>query len=310
LKPQLDQLDPIWPAAQALAISNQPASERLVALDVLARARPDLTEAIVPDLLAVNQPIVIQSAAARAVARAGRVSIGTKALSLWNNLALGTRRELLASLAGSPVVAESVIGALEQKIIAPSELDAPTRDALNRLSNPALRSRASAILAQFAPPQRSAALARYQGALKLVGDGRRGVAVFDKNCQTCHQHQGRGYKVGPDLSGIAGRAPDALLVDILDPNREVAPDFVTLVVATRRGQIVSGLLAEESATSLKLRHANGVEETLLRSEIDEIRSTAQSLMPEGLEQNLSLQDLADLIAFLRQGDRAPQRPGR
>ena len=133
-----------------------------------------------------------------------------------------------------------------------------------------------------------------------------GAALFDKHCQTCHQHQGRGHKVGPDLSGIAGRAPEALLVDILDPNREVPPDYLTLIVATRRGQLLSGLLAEESATTLKLRHADAVEETLLRSEIEDIRSTAQSLMPEGLEQNLSLQDVADLIAFLRQGDRAPR----
>ena len=81
---------------------------------------------------------------------------------------------------------------------------------------------------------------------------------------------------------------------------------MTLAVATRRGQVLSGLLAEESATTLKLRRADGVEETLLRSEIDEIRSTGQSLMPEGLEQTLSLQEMADLIAFLRQGDRVPQ----
>ena len=199
-----------------------------------------------------------------------------------------------------------MIQALERQTIAPSELDAATREALNRLSSPSLRSRASAILARFAPPQRSAALARYQDALKLDSDERRGAALFDKHCQTCHQHQGRGHKVGPDLSGIAGRAPEALLVDILDPNREVAPDYLTLIVATRRGQLLSGLLAEESATTLKLRRADAVEETLLRSEIEEIRSTAQSLMPEGLEQNLSLQDMADLIAFLRQGDRAPQ----
>ena len=304
LKPQLERLATLWPPAQALAVSNQPVAERLVALEVLSRGRPDLAEEIVPDLLAVNQPVAIQAAAARAVARAGRLSLGTKALAHWNDLGLGTRRELLAALAGSQVLAECVIQALERQTIVPGELDAATREALNRLSSPSLRSRASAILARFAPPQRSAALARYQDALKLDSDERRGAALFDKHCHTCHQRQGRGQKVGPDLSGIAGRAPEALLVDILDPNREVPPDYLTLVVATRRGQVLSGLLAEESATTLKLRHADAVEETLLRSEIDEIRSTAQSLMPEGLEQNLNLQDMADLIAFLRQGDQA------
>ena len=143
-------------------------------------------------------------------------------------------------------------------------------------------------------------LARYQAALQARADDRRGAAVFAKNCQTCHQHQGQGHRVGPDLSGIAGRAPDALLSDILDPNRDVAPDYVDALARHPRGQVVSGLLAEETATTLKLRRAEGVEETLLRSEIDELRSTGQSLMPEGLEQTISLQEMADLIAFLRQ----------
>ena len=130
---------------------------------------------------------------------------------------------------------------------------------------------------------------------------KRGTSVFAKNCQTCHQHQGQGHRVGPDLSGIAGRAPEALLSDIVDPNKEIAPDFATLSVATRRGLTFAGLLAEETATTLKLRRAEGVEDTLLRSEIDELRTTGQSLMPEGLEQNINLQEMADLIAFLREG---------
>jgi putative heme-binding domain-containing protein len=97
------------------------------------------------------------------------------------------------------------------------------------------------------------------------------------------------------------------LTDILDPNREVAPDFATLAVGNRRGQVFSGLLAEETATTLKLRRAEGIEDTLLRSEIEEIRSTGLSLMPEGLEQSISLQEMADLIAFLRQNNAVGRR---
>jgi putative heme-binding domain-containing protein len=176
-----------------------------------------------------------------------------------------------------------------------------SREALGRLSDGELKRRGLAVLSKYAPPARSAALARYRGALALHGDGRRGLAVFARNCQACHEYQGQGHRVGPDLSGIVGRAPDALLTDILDPNREVAPDFTTLAVGNRRGQVFSGLLAEETATTLKLRRAEGIEDILLRSEIEEIRSTGLSLMPEGLEQSISLQEMADLIAFLRQG---------
>jgi putative heme-binding domain-containing protein len=268
---------------------------------VLARVRPDQAETIVPALVAPSQPVDVQLGAVRAVSIARRLSLATKVLADWSTLTLGARRELLAGLIGNPSLAPALVDALEKQLINPSELDAPTRAMLEHLPDVKERERASKILAKFAPPQRAEALARYQAALKLTGDRARGTSVFAKNCQTCHQRQGQGHRVGPDLSGIAGRAPEALLSDIIDPNREVAPDFATLSVATRRGQVFAGLLAEETATTLKLRRAEGLEDTLLRSEIEELRSTGSSLMPEGLEQNINLQEMADLIAFLREG---------
>ena len=137
--------------------------------------------------------------------------------------------------------------------------------------------------------------------MKLAGDPAHGTALFAKNCQTCHQYRGLGHRVGPDLSGIAGRLPGVLLNDILDPNHDVAPDFVALTVATERGQVFSGLLVEETGTSLKLRKADAIEETVLRSETAEIRSSGRSLMPEGLEQSLNFQEMADVLAFLHSG---------
>jgi putative membrane-bound dehydrogenase-like protein len=301
LMPVLDRLALAWPAAAALAASGQPVALRLLAIDVLARGRPELAETVIPALLASSPPNEIQTAAARAIARAGRPALASRTLERASELTLSARRELLAALAGSPLLAGALVSALESQAIAASELDAPARDALARLHDPDLARRASAVFARFVPPRRDTVIARYQPALKLTGDTRRGAAVFARNCLTCHQHQGRGRMVGPDLSGVAGRAADALLVDILDPNREVATDFAMISVATRRGQVVSGLLAEETPVSVKLRRAEAVEETILRAEIDELKSTGKSLMPEGLEQAINLTDMADLIAFLREG---------
>src|SRR5262249_12524486 len=151
-------------------------------------------------------------------------SLASSALARWNDLSLAARRELASALAGSPACAEPLVIALERQAIAPSELDGPTREALLRLRDAAVRSRAAAVIAKYRPVGRSTALHRYQTSLALRGDPRRGATLFDRHCQPCHQHQGKGQRVGPDLSGIAGRAPDALLSDILDPNREVAPD--------------------------------------------------------------------------------------
>jgi putative heme-binding domain-containing protein len=301
LKGSLRGLDGRWASARIKVDTNAPIPERLTALDVLARGRADLAEPMIPGLLAPDQPREIQVAAARAVGRVGRHSLADKAMERWDSLALATRRELLSAVAGSPALAEPLIRAMERQVIAPHELDATTREGLRRLPDATLRNRAVAVLAKFAPPERSSVIGRYQPALQLTGDVDRGRSVFAKNCQTCHQHQGQGKRVGPDLSGVLGRAPDQLLSDILDPNKNVEPDFIVLAAATRRGQVYSGLLAEESATTVKLRRAEGVEDTLLRSEIDELRSTGQSLMPEGLEQSINAQEMADLIAFLRRG---------
>jgi putative membrane-bound dehydrogenase-like protein len=307
-KPLLEQLAPLWARASTLATSQQPAAQRLVALDVLARGRPDLAEGIIPRLLQPTGPQELQIAAARAVALAGRPVLAENALADWNSLTLATRRELLAALAGSPALTEVLYRAITRQTIRPGELDASTRQAMERLPDSALKREALSILARFAPQPRWAVLKRYRAALTLAGDVRRGASVFARHCLTCHQHQGQGHGVGPDLSGIAGRAPDALLNDILNPNAEIAPDFTAIAVATHAGQVFTGLLADENATTVKLRRAGGLEDTLLRSQVEQIRSTGQSLMPEGFEQALGLQDMADLIAFLRAGEQAAPAP--
>ncbi len=302
LKGAVVRLSNLWEIAATAASSNRALPDRMAALDVLTRGRPDLAERAIPSLLAASQPVAIQLAAARAVARVERPALAGATLELWPSLTLATRRELIAAIAGSPALAGSIVRALEEQIVSPAELDAVVRDRLTHLPDITLRNRASAVLKRFAPADRSAVIARYRAALQLKGDFNRGRAVFAKNCQTCHAHRGVGHRVGPDLAGVAGRGPEAILIDVLDPNRSIEADFMVLAASNRRGQVFSGLLAGETATTVKLRRAEGAEDLLLRSEIDEIRSTGRSLMPEGLEKEINIQDMADLIAFLRRGD--------
>jgi putative membrane-bound dehydrogenase-like protein len=292
---------PLWPAAQALALSNQPVELRRLGLEALVRGQPNLAGAVIPRLLQPDQPALLRSAAARAVGNRRDTGLAAQVVDSWNGLSLATRRELLGALSSSPVLAVVLVQAIEQKKIAPAELDPANRDMLLRLPDPAVRKRSHAILALSEPADRSTVVVRFQAALQLTGDAGRGAAVFAKNCQTCHRLQGKGHLVGPDLSGIAGRPPSVLLSDILDPNRDVAPDFIALSVATENGQVSSGVLVEETGSTLKLRKAEGIEETILRSQVAEVRSSGRSLMPEGVEQTLSLQDMANLLAFLRSG---------
>jgi putative heme-binding domain-containing protein len=115
--------------------------------------------------------------------------------------------------------------------------------------------------------------------------------------------QGVGAKVGPDLSGIGQHARETLLVDILDPSRQVLPDFVAYNATTKTGDTYSGFIANESATAVTLRRANEPDITLSRAELKEFSTSGKSLMPEGLEAGMSEQDMADLIEFLRRPDR-------
>ena len=90
------------------------------------------------------------------------------------------------------------------------------------------------------------------------------------------------------------------------PSRQpLPPNFVQYVVSDKNGRVYSGVIAGQTATSLTLRRQQGETDTLLRGDIEELASTGKSLMPEGLEKDLSRQDLADLIAYLTAGDSRP-----
>jgi putative heme-binding domain-containing protein len=107
-----------------------------------------------------------------------------------------------------------------------------------------------------------------------------------------------GTAVGPDLATVQNRTPQSLLEQILDPNREIQPNYLNYSLVTGEGRVITGVVAEETAASVRLRRAEGAEDTVLRSNIDELVSTGVSLMPEGLEKDIDRQQLADLIAFV------------
>ena len=93
------------------------------------------------------------------------------------------------------------------------------------------------------------------------------------------------------------------MIDILDPNREVDPRYVVYQAQTRNGRVFTGILSVETAASVTLRRADQAEDTVLRSQLESLSGTAVSLMPEGIEKQISKQELADLLAYLLAGGR-------
>ncbi len=147
---------------------------------------------------------------------------------------------------------------------------------------------------------RAAVVAKYRYVLDLPTDRERGRKAFEKHCQKCHTVEGVGSRVGPELLGVRKRSPEALLSDILDPNAAVDPAYVNHVVLTKDGQVFSGIVIAETAGAITLRSAEGEQRTIPREDIEAIRATGQSLMPEGLEEQLTPQELADIIRYLRE----------
>lgn len=136
----------------------------------------------------------------------------------------------------------------------------------------------------------------------LPGDAARGREVFLKNCANCHRLGADGVEVGPHPLGRDPSVP-TLLASLLDPNRDIQPNYVAYVVTTKDETTFTGLLASETATSVTLRRAGGEKDTLFRQDIASLASTRKSLMPEGLDALIDPLAMANLIRFLQQAGR-------
>src|SRR5207249_7359978 len=107
------------------------------------------------------------------------------------------------------------------------------------------------------PADRKMVVEKYQIALAVGGEAKRGMEVFKKNCATCHRVAGIGIDVGPDIADTRTKSESALLVDILNPNQAVDNNYINYLVTTKSGRTLTGLLAVETASSLTLKRAEG-----------------------------------------------------
>jgi putative membrane-bound dehydrogenase-like protein len=297
-----DPPNPVLTTAREMAADERASMDyRLLAVDVLGLLDSH-SGTVLLELLNPRHPQALQSAAAGALSHAD-ADTAEKMFSFWSTLTTTTRRALVAAALRSAPATAALVAALEEQRIVPQELEPALRDALRAVRDPALQSRIKPLFKDDATAgNRQQVVAKFQAVLKLAGDRHRGAAVFEKHCLTCHPMQGRGRRVGPDLSGIGDRPKETLLVELFDPSRQVSADFVSYTLVTRQGQVLTGLVVAETATSVTLRRVEGAQDTVLRAQIEELRGTGKSVMPEGMEQNLSAENVADLLEFLAHPD--------
>jgi putative heme-binding domain-containing protein len=220
-------------------------------------------------------------------------------LASWEGYSPQIRREVLEALFAGPERVSQLLDAIEAKKVFAGQLEPSRLDLLRKYPNAKIRQRAEKLLAGLGSPDRQKVISDYRPALNLKADSARGEIVFKKVCSTCHRLENEGIEVGPDLlSALRNKAPETLLIDILDPSREVDPRYLNYQIITKSGRVFTGMIASETASSLTLRRAEKAEDTILRQQIDEIQATGKSVMPDGLEMQMSKQDLADLIGYL------------
>jgi putative membrane-bound dehydrogenase-like protein len=308
LRADIDLLAPVFSAAAQTALSEHAsASDRTLAIGLLGRGLDSRAEDIakLAGLLAPRSPQSVQAAAIAALVNTGEPGVPEILLSDWKGFSPSLRGQVLDALLARAVWTGKLLDALQQGRLAANEIDAARAQRLLGQKDKALASRSARLLAGSVQVDRQKALAAYEPVVHMSGDARRGAAVFEKRCSTCHKIGKVGHGVGPDLTALTDKSPKSLLVAVLDPNRAVEAKFVNYTAITDSGLTYQGMLIGESANSVTLLQPEGKQVALLRSQLEALSSTSKSLMPEGLEKDLKPQDLADVFALLEQS--GPQR---
>ena len=285
-------------AAAIVEQADAPEPRRLLAIRLIgAGGLDDAARERLGRLLHPQSSPRVQEAALAALGRSGDRKVPGVILAGWKGYTPALRVQVLDVLLSRDTWVKELLSSLEDSCVPPAQVDTAHRRRLLDHRDATLRDRAAAVFAAGSGSRKDV-LDRYRPALAQAGDPKAGAAAFKKACASCHRLDGVGVEVGPDLAALKDKAAEALLVAILDPNRAFEARYEGYSVEAKDGRVLAGLIAAESAGGVTLRLQEGKEETLPRGEIHAVAGSARSLMPEGLENDLTPLDLADLIAYL------------
>lgn len=252
---------------------------------------PELQQAALDRLAALESPKVVAAI-----------------LDTWRELTPDRRSMVVELLLTRPAWVGRIVAAIEAGTLPANDLSAHHRATLLRIAPEGLRSRVEKVMAHTVDVNRQRVVESYSRALReQQGDARRGSEVFARSCAPCHRLGSTGHAIGPDLAAVTARDAQSWLVAILDPNRALDGRYALLQANTRDGRQVSGMLHAETAGTVVLLAAGGQKHELLRADLEELVNTGKSLMPEGLEGEISPTAMADLIAYLQASGRPPKQ---
>jgi putative heme-binding domain-containing protein len=295
-------VQPFLRLAAERAIGDRAATrERVSAVSLLGYTPFEFSGATLGRLLDARQPPELQLQAVRAIERIGDPRGGALLIAKenWSRYTPQVREAVIATLTAKPPLIAVLFDAIKTGVIKAPEISSVRRTQLIKHTDATVRGTAEEIFKDLEGGDRMQVYRTFRETLAANTDVARGREAFLKTCSACHTYQGTGGKVGPDLTGIRNQPADAVLLHILVPNYEVAPNYQTLSVVTQDGRSLSGWLSAETENSLVLLTAAGAEETVLRRNITTLTASGVSLMPDGLEQTMTKEDVGNLVAFLK-----------
>jgi putative membrane-bound dehydrogenase-like protein len=286
-------------SARVTAVNHEAKPEQRVnAIETLAFDSFDSAKAVLPPLFDQREPAEVQMAALSSLRRFSDTSVGDILIESWPTQSTALHTRTIEALFSRKPWLESLLNAVENGSFNPANLDSTRQDALRTNSDAAIRDRAAKLFAGQRLDARKEVIDAYQTVLTMAGDKERGKVLFSENCAQCHKFKGIGHDVAPDLATVVQAGPEKILVNVLDPNAEVNPQYINYTIDTVDFETHSGIMATETANSITLKRANGETSTILRSNIEKISSDNRTIMPEGFEKTLDQHALADIIAFL------------
>jgi len=285
---------------EILSDATASVAARQQALEVLLAGRD---AAAAPALYAALAEPALQGAAVRGLAAYPAEETAQVLLERYAAFSTAVKSDAISTLVSRATFVRPLLDAMEAKAIPTSDLHAYHVRQIQALGDAGLVERLEALWGTIGRSSENelVAIAQYKERLtpELLqkADRSHGRAIYQKVCASCHQLFGAGEKVGPDLTGSNRANLDYLLENVLAPSAVVGKDYQMTLLQLMDGRVVSGLITQETDSAITLRTIND-SVVVAKDDIDERQLSDLSLMPTGLIDNLSTEDMADLVAYL------------
>lgn len=286
---------------QALIIARDktlPDGQRVEAIKFLALDDLEPHASLLKSLIKPREQPTVQRAALKNLGLIPGHTFTNLVLQEWVTLTPELRKEAVAAFIGKPERISHLLNAIDSGRIQKSSIVFYQRVQLMTQPDEKIRTRARALFAENEEDEVNKA---YKPALQLKGDAAKGKAVYVQNCVICHQVRGAlGIHFGPDLGTIHSWPPEGIMANILSPNLSIAAGFDLWEVELNQGEGVQGIISSETPGAITLKNAEGIQKTINRQDIKSLKTLNISAMPAGWEKTINHQQMADLLAFLRQ----------